>query len=113
MALTCNDRRLLQLTLEMTLRRNRLARIAGARLIAGNIRLDAPASKRRGEPRALRADIWVKDSPGPWKTFSVRAGQLFDIACGRVAIVNIVSGAVVLELQERPCRRLMRAAATM
>lgn len=84
------------------LRRNTLARIAGARVIAGKIRLDTPASKNcRGE-RALRADIWVKDSRRPWTTFSVRAGQLFDIAGVRVAIVDIVSDAVLLELEERP-----------
>lgn len=86
----------------MTLHRNRPTHLAGARVIAGNFRADVPAAKRRGAPRALRADIWVKDPLRPWKTFSVRAGQMFDIAGGRVAIVTIVSDAIVLELQDRP-----------
>jgi hypothetical protein len=70
--------------------------------MAGNFRLDVPVGKERGAPRALRADIWVKDPRRPWRTYSVRAGQLFDIAGGRVAVVDVVSDAVVLELHERP-----------
>ena len=89
-----------------TLRRNRPARINGARVMAGNIRLDPLVSNRRAGQRPLRADIWVKDPRCPWKTFTVRPGQLFDIAGARIAIVSVASDAVVLEVRALPCSTL-------